>query len=211
MELKTLISEQSLSWKSLILAVTAVIVAFCLASVFSGCVKEEVPTEATRQLVIPSEYEPEAVLSSFGGNEYNECVYEAENEAKTCPGVHSFIEGVALEKDFVKGYIRGYWIYALKSGEEIGVHNDVLRIIVLKYKTSESAEEAFTAFAEPDLKDLIFDGVKIKGVESEQGYPGPTYMLQSNKFVIFLDGNLEACRDAISRIIELHSVPISKD
>jgi hypothetical protein len=211
MESETLISRRPNFKKALILAITAVITTFCLVVVFLGCTKEEVPVEATRQLVIPPECEPETVLTNFGGSEYDECVYDVENEAKICPGVHSFVEGVALEKDLAKGYIRGYWIYILKSDEVIGEHHDVLRVIVLKYKTQESAEEALEAFAEPDLRDLIFNGVKIKGVESEQGYPGPIYMLQSNEFVIYMDGNLEACRDAISAIIELYSVQVTKE
>ena len=198
--------------KALVLTVMSVIMAVCLAPVFLGCAKEKMPVEATRQLVIPPEYEPETVLPHFGGNQCDECVFVAGGETENCRIIQRFIEAEALEEDFIKGYAREYSIYTLKSGEEIGVYHPLLLMLILKYETTKAAGEAFTAFSEiGDLEDLIFDGVEIKGIESEHDYLVPTYMLQSNKFVIYLDGDLEACRDAISRIIELYSVPISKD
>ena len=210
MELKTLISGRSLSRAALILAITVVVVAFCLSPVFSGCTKEEVSTEATRQLVIPSTYEPEAVLPSFVGDVWYECVYEVGNDNQVCSQVQEFIEGVALEKGLMKGYVRAYDDYTLRSGEEIGVHHPVLEIYILKYETSDAAEEAFNIFSDwIDLKDSVFNGVKVKW--QKHAREPAVYMLQSNNFVIYMYGNIEACRDAVSRIIELYSVPISKD
>ena len=210
MKLKTLFSERLLSWKALILAITAVVIAVCLAIVFSGCTKEEVSTEATRQLVIPSEYEPEAVLPTFGGNEFQECVFEAEEETENCRIIQRFIEAEALEEDFIKGYARGYWIYTLKSGEEIGVSYTLLEILVLKYKSPESAEEAFKLHTEfMEFEDLVLDGVKMKW--RKHAREPIVYMLQSKCFIIYISGHTEASRDAISTIIELYSVPKDND
>jgi hypothetical protein len=106
--------------------------------------------------------------------------------------------------------LRTYSTYTLGSGEEIGVAYPLLRIVVLKYNAQESAEEAYNNFSEIlHLEDLIFSGVKIRGIETENDYPGPTYMLHSNEFIIFVDGNLQVCRDAASRIIDLYSINIS--
>ena len=210
MELKTLVAERSPSRKTLIPAITAVIMAVCLTSVFSGCVKEEVPTEATRQLVIPSELEPEAVLPSFGGEIWYECVYEVGNDTNECHDVEFFASLDQLEKGFIKGYVRAYETYTLKSSEEIGIAHPLLMIFVLKYETSEAAEEAFNLFSDwTDLKDTVIDGVKVKW-KHDPGEP-MVYMLQSNNFIIRIDVSVEPCKDALSRIIELYSVPISKD
>jgi hypothetical protein len=215
MALKTVISRRHTSRKTLILAITAVTTAICLAVVFSGCAKkEEIPVEETRQLVIPPEYEPEAVLPSFSGEIFNECVYEVgkeigENvETKTivCTNyIRDIVEG-RLENDFIKGYVRAYSLYTLKSGDEVGIAYPLLQIFVLKYKTSESAKEAFILDTEfMKLKDLVLDGVKVKW---EHNPKEPiVYMLQSNNFIIYVDGSPEPCTDIVSRIIGLYSIP----
>jgi hypothetical protein len=205
MELKPLASRRPTSREALILAITAVIITACLATMFSGCVKkEEVPMEATRQLVIPPEYEPEAVLPGFGGEIFYECVYEVgketgkDVETKTMVCIHDIqdiVEG-RLEEDFIKGYVRAYSIYTLKSGDEAGIAYPLLRMFVLKYKTSESAEEAF-------ILDTEFMELKWEHNPKEP----IVYMLQSNNFIIYTDGSVEPCTDIVSRIIELYSVP----
>jgi|GEM_PF-4553477 len=213
MELKTLVSEHSLSRKSLILAVT-VIAAVCLATMFSGCAKEEVPVEATRQLVIPPAYEPETVLPSFGGEIFNECVYEAgkeigkdiETKTMVCiSGLQDIVEG-RLERGFTKGYERSYSIYTLKSGEEIGIAYPLLRILVLKYENPQAAEEAFILDTEfMELEDSIIEGVIVKWKHNPK--EPIVYMLQSNNFIIYVDGSVEPCTDIVSRIIGLYSIP----
>ncbi len=203
MGLKTFISEHMTSNKTLTVTITAVIVTLCVATLFSACT----PPQETRQLIIPSELEPEAVLPDFGGDQYNECVYESGEDSDTCRVIQYFIEADELGKGFVKGYARGYWEYALKNGDSIGIVHTLLDIYVLKYETLQGAETAFNLFSERiDMTDIIFDGVKIKGDPREA-----TYMLQSNNFVIFLIGWNEACRDALGRIIELYSVPITSN
>jgi hypothetical protein len=216
MQLKILTSTRATSvGKVLILTITVVITAACLATMFSGCVKEEeIPMEATRQLAIPSEYEPEAVLPGFGGEIFYECVYgvgkeigkEAETRTRICINeLQDFIEG-RLEKDFIEGYVRTYSIYNLKSGEEIGIAYPLLRIFVLKYKSPQAAEQAFSLDTEfMELKDLVLDGVKVKW--RKYAHEPIVYMLQSNNFIIYIDGSVEPCKDAVSRIIELYSVP----
>jgi len=190
-----------------------------MASVFSGCVKEEeIPMEATRQLVIPPELEPEAALPGFDGEIFYECGYEGgrelgndvETKTKVCVNyIREFVNG-RLGKDFIKGYLRTYSIYTLKSGEEIGIAYPLLRIFVLKYKNAQATEQAFSLDTEfMELKDLVLDGVKVKW-HNNTNEP-IVYMLQSNNFIVYIDGSDEPCTDAVSRIIELYSVPISKD
>ena len=193
--------------KFLIIVMTMLIVA-TMGSAISGCT----PPQETRQLIIISELEPEAVLPFFGGDQYDECVYEVGKDTDICRVIQHLIEVDELGRDFVKGYSRGYWIYTLKSGKDIGVVHTLLDIDVLKYETLQAAEEAFGLFSERiDLKDLVFNKVKIKGAEGKDHPKGATYMLQSNNFVIYLSGDIEAGRDAVSRIIELYSVPLNKD
>ena len=216
MELKTLILERLLSREALILAATVVVVSVCLSPVFSGCAKEKMPVEATRQLVIPAELEPEAVLPSFDGKIWYECTYEIGEETtedyETCgkyiKGFLEMSEG-KLENGFIKGYMREYGEYKLRGGGEIGIGTHPLLLIrILKYDTLEAAKKAFNVFEEAD--DLIIDGVKIEAVE-ERGAEEAFYMLQSNNFIIYVDGYTENARDVVNRIIELYSVPISKD
>jgi len=208
MELKTFVSELSLSRKALILAIIAVIVAVCLASVFSGCVKEEeIPMEETRQLVIPPELEPEAVLPGFGGEIFYECNYEVGNGNNKCDDVQFFAELHELENGFIKGYVRTYSTYVPRSGKEIGIAYPLLRILVMKYQTPETAVEAFNLYTERiDLKYLVIEGVKIRW--DKHTHEPIVYILQSNNFIIYIDGSDEPCTDAVSRIIELYSVPI---
>jgi len=205
MALKTLVLWRSLSKKALILATTTIIMAVCLSVMFSGCTnEEEIPMEALRQLEIPSELEPEAVLP-FGEKDYYECVYDTNDKTTICGDIQRFIEGEPLERDIVKGYARIYSTYTLKNGEEIGIAYPLLKIIVLKYETFEAAEEAFNVFSEAN--DLIIDGVKIKGAEGNEHPKEAVYILQSNNFIIHILGHIEAGRDALSRIIKLYSVP----
>ena len=196
--------------KALILAVTAVIMAICLATLLSGCVKEEIPVEATMQLLIPPELEPVSVIPDFGGEKFYECDYEVGKDTNRCGRVEFFAELDELENGFIKGCERSYSTYILKSGEEIYVAYPLISILVLKYQTTAAAEEAFNLYTERiDLKDLIIEGVKVKW---EHNPKEPiVYMLQSNNFIIYIDGSVEPCTDAVSRIIELYSVPISKD
>jgi len=200
------------SRRFLIISIVSITIAILLTSVFSECTKkEEIPLEATRQLVIPSELEPEAVLPVFGGEYYGECVYEVEDSsAYTCDIVKFFAELHELENGFIKGYLRSYGEYTLKNGEKIGIAHPLMQIIILKYRTPQSAYEACNLYSERiGLEDQIFDGVKIKW--KKHAHEPATFILGSNNVVIYIDGSLETGRDAISRIIELYSVPLNKD
>lgn len=101
--------------------------------------------------------------------------------------------------------MRSYAGYRFGNGEEIGVSHPLLQIFLLKYVTSETAIQAFKRFDKAN--DLIVDGIKIKGVEKEDHPGSATYVLYSNNFIIWVNGNIEAAKDSLSRILELYSVP----
>jgi hypothetical protein len=182
-----------------------------VVSIFSGCSnKEEPPMPETRQLVIPPEYEPEDVLAGFGGDIWFECVYEVGSNTDKCPDVKFFAELHELENGFLKGYFRKYSTYMLKDGRELGIAYPLLTILVLKYQTPGAAVESFNLYTERiDLKNIIIEGVKVKWKHNPK--EPMVYMLQSNSFIMRIDGSVQPCEDALSRIIERYSVPISKD
>jgi hypothetical protein len=204
--LKTFVSEHMTSNKTLTVAITAVIITLCMATLFSACT----PPQETRQLVIPSEMEPEAVLPDFGGRNYSELTYEAGDKDGHYNEIASFIDTPELGNDFVKAYGRYYSLYVFNNGKQIGIYFDVLRVIVFKYETKQAAEEAFNLFSEIfGLEELTLDGLKIKW---KQHHDEPAvYMLQSNNFVIYIDGYPKAGRDAASAIIGFYSVPIKNN
>jgi hypothetical protein len=211
----TISSRLTSSRKLLTSAIIMMTAGILIATVFSGCTKkEETPMPETKQLVIPSELEPGEVLPIFGGqNNYFECVYEVGTESqdkeKTCVNyIRGFVEG-ELEKDFIAGYLRSYAGYTLKSGKQIGVAQPLLEIYILKYGTPEVTSQAFKRFDEAD--DLIIGDVKIKGVEKKDHPGSATYMLYSNNIIIWVSGNIEAGRDAVSKISELYAVPITSN
>jgi hypothetical protein len=209
MELKTSVLNRITSTKKLLSsAIIVITIATLIVSVFSGCTKkEETPMPETRQLVIPSELEPEAVLPAFGGEIFYECGYEIGSGNNKCDDVQFFAELHELENGFIKGYVRTYSTYILKSGQEIGIAYPFIRILVMKYQTPATATEAFNLYTERiDLKYSVIEGVKIKW--DKHAHEPIVYMLQSNNFIIYIDGSDEPCTDAVSRIIELYSVPI---
>ncbi|MBN2463424.1 MAG: hypothetical protein JXB43_07475 [Dehalococcoidia bacterium] len=212
MELKTLISGHFLSRKAFILAITTVTMVFCVGATLSGCTKEEAPVEVTRQLVIPSELEPEAVLPDFGGKDYGECTYDTNDETKICRPLESWRKDERMGKDLEKGYRREYSWYILPDGSEIGPGHPLLIIIVLKYETISAAVQAFTDFAEyQGWEDVIFNGVKMKRYVPREMPEKMTYMMQSNNFIIYIESSDELAKDAATSIIELYSVPISNE
>ncbi len=209
MELKTSVIKRIASTKkilaSAIIATIAIITATFIASLLSGCT----PPQETRQLIIPSELDPEAVLPDFGGEVFYECDYEVGNNSK-CDDVQFFAELHELENGFINGYIRTYSTYILKNGQEIGIAYPFIRILVMKYQSPAMATEAFNLYTELiDLKYLVIEGAKIKW--DKHAHEPIVYMLQSNNFIVYIDGSDEPCTDAISRIIDLYSVPMSKN
>lgn len=217
MEIITTISSRLTSSRKLLTSAIIMMTAVTLiATVFSGCTKkEETSMPETKQLVIPSELEPGEVLPIFGGqNNYFECVYEVGKESqdkeKTCVNyIRGFVEG-ELEKDFIAGYLRSYAGYTLKGGKQIGVAHPLLEIYILKYQTPQTAEEIFNIFAEQtNLENLIFEGVRTKW--RNYAHEPAVYILQSNNYIIFLDGWDEPCKDALNKIIELYAIPITSN
>jgi hypothetical protein len=209
MDLKSLQSKLTLPSRKggiLFLPIILIIISAFVFPISSGCT----PPQETRQLVIQSELEPEAVLPDFGGRNYSELTYEAGDKDGHYNEIASFIDTPELGNDFVKAYGRYYSLYVFNNGKQIGIYFDVLRVIVFKYETKQGAEEAFNLFSEIfGLEELTLDGLKIKW---KQHHDEPAvYMLQSNNFVIYIDGYPKAGRDAVSAIIELYAVPLNKD
>jgi hypothetical protein len=184
---------------------TVITIVVMTAVLFWGCT----PPIETRQMVIPSELEPEAVLPDLGGQYYQECVYEVGKDTDTCQVIQHLIEADELGNGFVDGYSRGYWTYILKNGKEIGVFHTLLDIDVLKYESPSAAQQAISLFSErTSLKDVIFEGVNMKWKRDSRD--SAVYMVRSDDFLILVLGWNEPCKDALSRIVQLYSVPINK-
>jgi hypothetical protein len=204
--------------KSLTVSIIVITTTTLIASTFSGCAKKEEPTvpnkqppmPETRQLVIPSELEPEAVLPDFSEKQYIECAYDVNDDTKACSENEIWFEDELMGKDLEKGYFREYSWYILPDGKEIGPGFPLLIITVYKYQTTLAAKQAFTAFTEYiGYEDTVLDGVKIKWYVPKEMPKKSTYMMQSNNFIIYIESSHEVAKDAATRIIEPYSVPIN--
>ncbi len=197
--------------KAIFVPIILILISTSLFPSFIGCTeKEQPPQEETKQLVIPPDLEPEAVFPDFGEKKYSECAYDINDKAKKCGYLESWIKDVRMGKDLEKGYFRAYGWYILRDGKEIGPGFPLLIIIVFKYRTTLAAEQAFTAFAAYwEYEDLVVDGVKVKWMVPREMQEKSIYMLQSNNFIIHIDSSHEPAKDAVTRIIELYSVPIN--
>jgi hypothetical protein len=205
MELMTTVSSRITCANKICTILMTMLIVTTIGFAIPGCT----PPQETRQLIIPSELEPEAVLPDFDGEIFYDCDYEVGNNNK-CDDVQFFAELDELENGFIKGYIRTYSTYILKNGQEIGIAYPFIRILVMKYQSPATATEAFNLYTELiDLKYLVIEGAKIKW--HKHAHEPIVYMLQSNNFIVYIDGSDEPCIDAISRIIDLYSVPISKN
>jgi hypothetical protein len=104
MRLKTAILKRiTYSRKIVIVSIVGIIAVMLVPSMLTGCAnKNGASMLETRQLVIPSELEPKAVLPNFGGELFYECNYEVGEQIGKEFNTGTVV-CISKLKDFVEG------------------------------------------------------------------------------------------------------------
>ena len=193
------------------------VVLLLVTSVLFGCNNELPPVEAD-ELVIPS------YMSSY---EVFGKIASTDTQIKTWPfwqGVwtaeyidpYGMPEGASEEQFIIAFSARlAEAFYTKRDGKRAGygLFEPVLRIVILKYEDTESAERSFINISETqELQDSTYGGIALKnGIHTLTWWEEeskdwdestmPCYLIHSNCFVIHFFGREDVDKDILDRII----------
>lgn len=150
----------------------------------------------------PSSLEPSQVVPAFNADGYDgECSFTAtERTTGICFIGRQYTER-QLGKGFVKGYIRDYAIYNLKTGQGVGVYHPALRLLILKYQSPAIAQQSYVS-PTASSSSVTIDSIDVQQSSVDKIF---YYSVRSNEFIVIVESLSDAAaRDTIDRIISAY-------